>query len=59
MVGGIPPPDMMHCFPPQFFTFFPKITFSADSDPPLFFPISVNTALTKTLTCPRTLGGIP
>ena len=32
-----------------------KITFSPD--PPLFFPISVNTALTKTLTYPSTLGG--
>ena len=34
---------------------FHKVAFS--SDPPLFFTISVTTALTKTLTYPCTLGG--
>ena len=47
----------VHFFPPTVSLFFPtKITFSPD--PPLFFPISVITALTKTLTCPSTLGGV-
>ena len=45
-----------HFFPPQFFTCFSKNYFSPD--PPFFFPISLNTALTKTLTYPSTLGGI-
>ena len=42
-------------FFPHCFYFFPsKLTFPPK--PPLFFSISVNTALTKTLTYPSTLG---
>ena len=48
-------------FPPTVFHFFPtKITFSPDGpDPSFFFPISVTTALTKTLTYPSTFGAYP
>ena len=48
--------EMIHFILPTIFQFFPtKIIFSPD--PPLFFPISVTTALTKTLNYPSTLRG--
>ena len=46
---------IIHFISQHFFTFPDKITFSPDS--PVFSPISVTTALTKTVTHPSTLGG--
>ena len=47
---------MIQLFSQQFFTFSQQNSL-VHPDPPLFFPISVTTALTKTLTYPSILGG--